>query len=123
MWDLWWTYWRWGRFSPSTSVSPTNSHTTNCFLTHHLSSEAGTIGQLVADVPSGLSFTPPHETKKNYLRNYKVQPSVGILLRLAFNGFPFFKNFMARRKKNIAIHFILNLIFTELYILKLMPLI
>jgi hypothetical protein len=26
---------------------------------HHPSSEAGTIGQIVADVPSGLSFTPP----------------------------------------------------------------
>jgi hypothetical protein len=32
--------------------------------THHLSSGAGTIGQLVADVPSGLSLTPPQETKK-----------------------------------------------------------
>jgi hypothetical protein len=31
---------------------------------HHLSSGAGTIGQLVADVPSGLSLTPPHETRK-----------------------------------------------------------
>jgi hypothetical protein len=29
---------------------------------HHLSSGAGTIGQLVADVPSGLSLTPPQET-------------------------------------------------------------
>jgi hypothetical protein len=27
--------------------------------THHLSSGAGTIGQLVAYVPSGLSLTPP----------------------------------------------------------------
>jgi hypothetical protein len=26
---------------------------------HHLSSGAGKIGQLVADVPSGLSLTPP----------------------------------------------------------------
>jgi hypothetical protein len=25
-WDLWWTMWRWGRFSPSTSVSPANLH-------------------------------------------------------------------------------------------------
>jgi hypothetical protein len=32
--------------------------------THHLSSGAGTIGQLVADVPSGFSLTPPQETKK-----------------------------------------------------------
>jgi hypothetical protein len=32
--------------------------------THHLSSGAGTIGQLVADVPSGLNLTPPQETKK-----------------------------------------------------------
>jgi hypothetical protein len=32
--------------------------------THHLSSGAGIIGQLVADAPSGLSVTPPRETKK-----------------------------------------------------------
>jgi hypothetical protein len=32
--------------------------------THLLSSGAGTIGQLVADVPSGLSLTPPQETRK-----------------------------------------------------------
>jgi hypothetical protein len=33
---------------------------------HHLSSGAGTIDQLVADVPSGLSLTPPQEKKLNY---------------------------------------------------------
>jgi hypothetical protein len=32
---------------------------------HHLSSRAGTIGQTVTEVPSGLSLTPPQETKKN----------------------------------------------------------
>jgi hypothetical protein len=32
--------------------------------THHLSSGAGTVGQLVADVPSGLSLTQPQETIK-----------------------------------------------------------
>jgi hypothetical protein len=31
---------------------------------HHLSAGAGTIGQLVAEVPSGLSLTPPQEIKK-----------------------------------------------------------
>jgi hypothetical protein len=31
---------------------------------HHLSSGAGTIGQLVADVPSGLSLTHPKKLKK-----------------------------------------------------------
>jgi hypothetical protein len=31
---------------------------------HHLSSGAGTIGQLVADVPSGLSLTSLQKTKK-----------------------------------------------------------
>jgi hypothetical protein len=30
----------------------------------HLSSGAGTIGQIVADVPRGLSLTPPQEIKK-----------------------------------------------------------
>jgi hypothetical protein len=61
MWDLWWTEWHWGTFSPSTSVSPTNCHSTDCstFIIG-----TGTIGQLVADVPRGLSLTPPQETKK-----------------------------------------------------------
>jgi hypothetical protein len=54
MWDLWWTKWHSGRFSPSTSVSPANSHSTG----------VGTIGQLMADVPSGLSLTQTQETKK-----------------------------------------------------------
>jgi hypothetical protein len=30
----------------------------------HLSSGAGTIGQLVANIPSGLILTPPQEIKK-----------------------------------------------------------
>jgi hypothetical protein len=34
---------------------------------HHLSSGAGTIDQLAADIPSGLSLTPPQETKKKKL--------------------------------------------------------
>jgi hypothetical protein len=58
MWDLWWTKWRWGRFSPSTSVSPA----THCSTLIYLSSGAGTVGQLVAAVPSGLSLTPPLQT-------------------------------------------------------------
>jgi hypothetical protein len=57
------TKWHWGRFSLSTSVSPANSHFHRLLHTHYLSSGAGTIGQLVADVPSGLSLTPPQETK------------------------------------------------------------
>jgi hypothetical protein len=71
MWDLWWTKLHWGMFSPSTSVSPANSHSTEPLHIHHhhhhhhhLSSRAGTIGQLVADVRSGLSLTPPQETKR-----------------------------------------------------------
>jgi hypothetical protein len=43
---LWWTKWRWGRFSPRTSVSPANLHSTNCSKNHpHLSSGVCTIGQ------------------------------------------------------------------------------
>jgi hypothetical protein len=30
MWDLWWTNWRSGNFSPTTSVSPADSHSTDC---------------------------------------------------------------------------------------------
>jgi hypothetical protein len=32
-WDLWWTKRHWGRFSPSTSVSPANHHSTNFSIT------------------------------------------------------------------------------------------
>jgi hypothetical protein len=39
MWDLWWKKWRWGRFSPSTSVSPANLHSTSfstiTIITYH----------------------------------------------------------------------------------------
>jgi hypothetical protein len=36
-------------------------------MQHHLSSGACTIGQLVGDVPSGLSLIPPQGTKKERL--------------------------------------------------------
>jgi hypothetical protein len=38
----------------------------------HLSSGAGTMGQLEVDVPSGLSVTLPHETKKTLLFSFVV---------------------------------------------------
>jgi hypothetical protein len=34
---------------------------------HHLSSGAGTVGQIAADVPSGLGLTPPQDIKKTLL--------------------------------------------------------
>jgi hypothetical protein len=55
--DLWWTKWHWNRFPPRTSVAvpiltPRLLHT-------HLLFGAGTIGQLVTDVRSGLSRPTP----------------------------------------------------------------
>jgi hypothetical protein len=44
MWDLWWTKWRWGRFSPSTSVSPANLHFTN-FSTITITYQPGLVQQ------------------------------------------------------------------------------
>jgi hypothetical protein len=29
MWDLWWKKWCWGSFSPISSASPANLHSTN----------------------------------------------------------------------------------------------
>jgi hypothetical protein len=37
--------------------------------THNLSPGASTIGQLVADVPSGLSLTPPQVNKKETINS------------------------------------------------------
>jgi hypothetical protein len=64
--DLWWAKWRWGRFSPRISVSPTNPHPTKFSII--IITRAGTIGQTVADVPSGLSWTPLH-----YANNYNLK--------------------------------------------------
>jgi hypothetical protein len=63
--DLWWVKWHWGRVFPSPSVSAANSHPTDCPHTHHLWSGAGTIGQIVVDVPSGPNLTLPQETKNS----------------------------------------------------------
>jgi hypothetical protein len=46
----------------------------------HLSSGAGTIGQLVADIPSGLSLTPPQETKKESKLKLLKLGSSGLVL-------------------------------------------
>jgi hypothetical protein len=69
MWDLWWTKWHWGRFSLSTWVPlpilipPTAPHSSS------VSSGAGTVGQIGAQVPSGLSLTPSQETKKKKVQS------------------------------------------------------
>jgi hypothetical protein len=42
--------------------------------THHLSRRIGIIGQIVADVPSGHSLTPPQETKKNPPCGFPSEP-------------------------------------------------
>jgi hypothetical protein len=73
MLDMWWTNWHWGRFYPSTVVYPANS-------------SSGTVGQLVANVPSGLSLTPPQEIKKttgiwNETVMIKSRYYPGVLLR------------------------------------------
>jgi hypothetical protein len=65
-WDLWWTKWRWGRFPPSTSVSPANLHSINCStvtLIYHL----GLYNRpAVAAVPGDISPAPQ---KKNFADN------------------------------------------------------
>jgi hypothetical protein len=66
IWDLSWAKWHWGRFHPSTSVSSANSHSTDwsTLIIYH----PGLVGQLVADVASGFSLTPPQETR--FLRKH-----------------------------------------------------
>jgi hypothetical protein len=54
MWDLWWTKWRWGRFSSSTLVSPANLHSTN-FSTITITYHSG----LVQQASSGCGTQSP----------------------------------------------------------------
>jgi hypothetical protein len=68
-WDLWWTKWRWGRFSLSTSVSPANLHSTNCFtvtLIYHLGLYSR---PEVAAVPGDVSPTPLNNNNNHTEKN------------------------------------------------------
>jgi hypothetical protein len=58
-WDLWWTKWRWNRFSPSTSISPANLHSIK-FSILTITRDRYNRPE-VADMPSGpnLDSTPP----------------------------------------------------------------
>jgi hypothetical protein len=63
---LWWTKWRWARFSPSTSVSPANLHSTKFSILTITRSRYNRTE--VADVPSGPSLdstVPPPPTYAN----------------------------------------------------------
>jgi hypothetical protein len=66
-WDLCWTKWRWGRFPPSTSVSPANLHSTKFSI---ITITRGTYNRpFSGDVPSGPNWTPPPtmRMKENHL--------------------------------------------------------
>jgi hypothetical protein len=63
---LWWTKWHWGRFSPSTSVSPANHHSTNFSIP--IMTRTGIMGLLVAAVPGGLNWTPPLYNLNKYIK-------------------------------------------------------
>jgi hypothetical protein len=56
MWALWWTVWHWGRFSPSTSVSPANHHSTNVSII--IITQGGHSRPIGGAVPSGANWTP-----------------------------------------------------------------
>jgi hypothetical protein len=62
MWGLWCTKWHWGRFSPSTSVSLANHHSTNFSII--IITRVGTVGLLVATVVSGPNWNPPPYSNK-----------------------------------------------------------
>jgi hypothetical protein len=51
--------------------------------THHLSSGAGTIGQLVADIPSGLSLTPQQGIKKTKKKRETLYPKLSPFIHLS----------------------------------------
>jgi hypothetical protein len=61
MWNLWWTKRHWGRFSPSTSVSPAK-HPTDCSTLIIIIIIIIIRAQIVACVPSELNLTPTKET-------------------------------------------------------------
>jgi hypothetical protein len=80
---------------------------------HHLPSGAGTIGQWMADVPSGRSLTPLHGEKRNYwgsadlLRYWRwrilfhVKPAEPVLLRNRTSCFCTFRVCWQRERERV----------------------
>jgi hypothetical protein len=105
MWDLWWTKWHWSRFSPSTLV-PLPVLIPSLHTHHHLSSGAGTIGKILADIPSGLSLTPPQETKKK--RSVYIKYDVKTLQEKKKKYFAGHEEFLLRISVKRKEHFLYN---------------
>jgi hypothetical protein len=62
MWDLWWTKWHWGRFSPTILVSSANSHSTACIIIiYHL----GLVQQTTEWPQCQVDSVSPHDKNKN----------------------------------------------------------
>jgi hypothetical protein len=70
MWDLWWTKWRWGRFSPSTAVSPANLYSTT-FSTITRTYLPGLV-QLTSSGLSTQSPTPLIKKKSIFVMRFVV---------------------------------------------------
>jgi hypothetical protein len=78
-WDLWWTKWRWGRFSPSTSVSPATLHSTNC-STITLINHLGLYNRPeVAAVPGDVSPTPWKKKTPGIFTSRKSPSHLGLV--------------------------------------------
>jgi hypothetical protein len=68
MWDLWLTKRHWGRFSPSTSVSPANHSTNFSIIVITRGWHNRPIGGRSAELTQ-LDFTPQYTNlKKKYIR-------------------------------------------------------
>jgi hypothetical protein len=85
MWNLWWTKWHWGTFSPSTSDYPASLHSTNCpTITNIYQTRVGIIGQ----------------QQTQYLVN-SVSPHL-----LTHGAEPFFRSRQICSRSRISQHFI-----------------
>jgi hypothetical protein len=78
MWDLWWTKWHWGRFSPATSISPAKSHSTDC-STFIIINHPGLVQQAKQRPTYQVDSVSPHPKKliqkKTALQLYFVNDS------------------------------------------------
>jgi hypothetical protein len=75
MWGLWWTKRHWGRFSPSTSVSPANHFTDFSII---IITRGWHNRPLVAAVSSRPWFHPPICKLKITLNSWKILPQTAM---------------------------------------------
>jgi hypothetical protein len=114
MWDLWWTKWRWGRFSPNTSVPPANLHFTNFSQSPSPIIRGWYNRAIVAAVPK----VPPYKLKKKKPLELWRGPSLELYLLMSRDSVVSIATSYGLDKRGVGVRVPVGLRFSLLHVVQ-----